>query len=373
VANDVKRNDRDPFRPPSSSSGPWRVTATWHEQMAGARQQQRVEVRAAWRKVLACLAALAALAMAVPGPGDLVDALTSGIQGAGAAQNAVLLAAGVIVWGLLLWGLFVVAIAAFARLPGAGGRAARHVLHHIAPAAAGRLVIAAVGITAIAGVSGCAAPDGSAATVSVANLAASEPGSSTDPSAPTLDIDWPDAPAGGATAPPTTDPPATAPAPAAPAPVPTTAPATTTAAPSPVPASATATAPDAVGSTVSTPSPVSKMDAKPPPTPTAASTRPASTRPASAPPASTPPASTETPVAASEPTPTADGSVTVRPGDTLWAIAARKLPADATDVDIDTAWRAWYSANTEVIGADPDLIIPGQHLLPGDSETRPSP
>jgi nucleoid-associated protein YgaU len=65
--------------------------------------------------------------------------------------------------------------------------------------------------------------------------------------------------------------------------------------------------------------------------------------------------------------------VTVKPGDTLWAIAAGHLPSDATDAEIDIAWRAWYAANDELIGADPDLIIPGQHLLPGNSETRPSP
>jgi nucleoid-associated protein YgaU len=66
-----------------------------------------------------------------------------------------------------------------------------------------------------------------------------------------------------------------------------------------------------------------------------------------------------------------DGSATVEPGDSLWVIAARHLPADATDSDIDTTWRAWYSANAEVIGANPDLIIPGQHLLPGHTEMRP--
>jgi resuscitation-promoting factor RpfA len=62
--------------------------------------------------------------------------------------------------------------------------------------------------------------------------------------------------------------------------------------------------------------------------------------------------------------------VIVQPGDPLWGIAARHLPAQATAAEIDTAWRAWYSANTELIVADPDLIIPGQRLLPGDTETR---
>ena len=48
----------------------------------------------------------------------------------------------------------------------------------------------------------------------------------------------------------------------------------------------------------------------------------------------------------------------------LWSIAAHRLPPDSTDADIDTAWRAWYLANEEVIGDNPDLIQPGQQLLP---------
>ena len=60
--------------------------------------------------------------------------------------------------------------------------------------------------------------------------------------------------------------------------------------------------------------------------------------------------------------------VTVLPGDTLWSVAQHHLPPDATDQEIDTAWRAWYSANVQVIGADPDLIQPGQLLLPPDPE-----
>lgn len=46
------------------------------------------------------------------------------------------------------------------------------------------------------------------------------------------------------------------------------------------------------------------------------------------------------------------GSYTVRSGDTLSAIAASH----------GTAWEALYAANKAVIGADPDLILPGQQL-----------
>lgn len=57
-------------------------------------------------------------------------------------------------------------------------------------------------------------------------------------------------------------------------------------------------------------------------------------------------------------------TVVVVPGDCLWTIAARHLGPGATNVDIATEWRRWYDANREVIGADPDLILPGQRLTP---------
>ncbi|MET0449670.1 MAG: LysM domain-containing protein [Aeromicrobium sp.] len=57
-------------------------------------------------------------------------------------------------------------------------------------------------------------------------------------------------------------------------------------------------------------------------------------------------------------------SVTVRPGDTLWAIAARSLPDGASAAQIADATRAWHAANRDVIGDDPDLIVPAQRLVP---------
>lgn len=56
-------------------------------------------------------------------------------------------------------------------------------------------------------------------------------------------------------------------------------------------------------------------------------------------------------------------TVVVRPGDTLWAIAARSLPADASDTEIARACARWHDANRGVIGADPDLIFPMQRLI----------
>jgi resuscitation-promoting factor RpfA len=54
--------------------------------------------------------------------------------------------------------------------------------------------------------------------------------------------------------------------------------------------------------------------------------------------------------------------VRVHPGDTLWAIAARRLPPDASDADVSTAWPRWFRRNRGLIGPDPDLIHPGTHL-----------
>jgi nucleoid-associated protein YgaU len=49
-----------------------------------------------------------------------------------------------------------------------------------------------------------------------------------------------------------------------------------------------------------------------------------------------------------------DGDYTVRPGDSLWAIAdAQKVPG---------GWPALYEANKGAVGSDPDLILPGQSL-----------
>jgi hypothetical protein len=46
----------------------------------------------------------------------------------------------------------------------------------------------------------------------------------------------------------------------------------------------------------------------------------------------------------------------------LWRIAEQALPADAGVDDVDAAWRRVHAHNREVVGADPDLILPGQHL-----------
>lgn len=59
-----------------------------------------------------------------------------------------------------------------------------------------------------------------------------------------------------------------------------------------------------------------------------------------------------------------DVVVVVRRGDTLWDIAARHLGPTATVEETAAAWPRWYEANRTVIGPDPDLILPGQRLVP---------
>jgi nucleoid-associated protein YgaU len=59
-----------------------------------------------------------------------------------------------------------------------------------------------------------------------------------------------------------------------------------------------------------------------------------------------------------------DEGLVVRRGDTLWSIAARSLGPGATADEIAREWPRWHEANRHTIGNDPDLIRPGQVLLP---------
>jgi nucleoid-associated protein YgaU len=59
-------------------------------------------------------------------------------------------------------------------------------------------------------------------------------------------------------------------------------------------------------------------------------------------------------------------SYEVQKGDSLWRIARRSLTAESgkepSSAEIDRFWRRIYEANRKLVGADPDLIHPGQRL-----------
>ena len=67
------------------------------------------------------------------------------------------------------------------------------------------------------------------------------------------------------------------------------------------------------------------------------------------------------------PGPPAGAHVVVR-GDCLWSIAGTWLLQQhgraPVAAEVATAVRAWWAANEAVIGADPDLLLPGQVLRP---------
>ncbi|MFE5839840.1 LysM peptidoglycan-binding domain-containing protein [Arthrobacter sp. NPDC056493] len=61
---------------------------------------------------------------------------------------------------------------------------------------------------------------------------------------------------------------------------------------------------------------------------------------------------------------TARREVPVRAGESLWTIAARELGPGASEVEVAARWPLWYQANRNVIGADPNVLLPGQLLSP---------
>ncbi len=303
--------------------------------------------------LLTCLAVLAGLITQLPGPVDIVAVVTGApsrhvdsTAPLATIQSILLTTAGIGVWLLVLWAAVVLVVGVIARLPGLPGRRAGRLLRRIAPATVGRLVATAVGVSLIAGTSACAAPTaaGSGATATGATpipttFSAPETVGATTPSEPTpngvsaasITIDWPDA---------RSDPPAS-------------------------------------GAAASTPANPPTLEVGAPESPTASGpAAPTLTPPAPmVPRAPVPvvPQAVEDPTpdpAPADSTPGTGHSVTVAPDDTLWRIAAAALGPEATDADIDNAWRAWYVANQEVVGDDPDLIVPGQVLSIPDLRAR---
>lgn len=300
--------------------------------------------------VLVCMAALAVLVTQLPGPVEALNVLTgAAAPSAGAplaaVQDVLLVTAGLLAWLLAGWAGLVLGVGVITRLPGRPGRRAYRLLPRIAPASVGRLVLAAVGVSLIAGTA-CAAPASPGATVSAATASAA-PTPVPAPASGSFAIDWPatspsPAPNSSAATPPAATSSSTAssvPTPAATAPTSTAAPSTA--------------APSTVAPPTAIPSPGGATASSPSGQPSAEASSASATESAGA--------------------PTASGeTVTVHAGDSLWRIAADALGPDATATEVDNAWRAWYFVNREVIGDDPDVILPGQSLLaPSVEQVRP--
>jgi len=62
-------------------------------------------------------------------------------------------------------------------------------------------------------------------------------------------------------------------------------------------------------------------------------------------------------------------TVTVRPGDSLWQIAAARLGTRPSPARVAAAWPRWFAANRAVIGEDPDYLVPGE-VLHAPEESR---
>jgi nucleoid-associated protein YgaU len=73
-------------------------------------------------------------------------------------------------------------------------------------------------------------------------------------------------------------------------------------------------------------------------------------------------APTTAPTTATAPAVPRAREVAVRPGDTLWAIAAADLGPAAGTTAVARHCAELHRLNREVVGADPDLVLPGQRL-----------
>ncbi|MDO5672191.1 MAG: LysM peptidoglycan-binding domain-containing protein [Actinomycetaceae bacterium] len=74
---------------------------------------------------------------------------------------------------------------------------------------------------------------------------------------------------------------------------------------------------------------------------------------------------TPTPKTQATPSPQfqASDSHTVKPGESLWSIAAAHLPEELrNDSTVAKEWPKWYAENQELIGSNPHMIYPGQKL-----------
>jgi nucleoid-associated protein YgaU len=70
-----------------------------------------------------------------------------------------------------------------------------------------------------------------------------------------------------------------------------------------------------------------------------------------------------------------DEVVVVAPGDSLWRITEHDLAARSgappSDATVAQAWPAWWAANRDAVGDDPDLLTPGTRLRPPEPDSSP--
>lgn len=237
------------------------------------------------------------------------------VEGSDAAATTL---AGTLLWLVALWVAFGLTVTAGSLLPGQAGRIARALADRMTPAVLRRTMVTAAGASILLSPATALATPGAAGPTTapaVSQAAMPAVGWVTDPS-PRAATPSPDAPAKSAT---------TSLSPDAPAATPRTA--------------AAHPGPSAGSPSIA-----------PPPTTAAPPVRPHP--------------GTATPAAPSTPTePNTTGPVTVRPGDSLWSIAARHLAPDRSAPRIARAWPRWYAANRQAIGSRPDLIRPGTRLV----------
>lgn len=305
-------------------------------------------------QLAASMLAMAALVTQLPGPATAV-AVLSGARGSltaadgsglAALNDAALVVASAVIWLLFGWGCGVLGLAALARIPGALGRFGRAALGRIAPAAVRRVVIAGLGVSVLTGAAACGVEQSTGAIQQAAHRPASSVVVLSDtalgalPHAAELGrqaavmgagrvADVVENAAPGIAGPVTAERGVLSPATAG-------------------PGVAQHAGRGRRGDSVNVDWPVH--------------------RPTTAPRTATPvdldwPTTSPPGIAASRQHDQASEKIViVRPGDSLWLIASTDLGLGADDASIDAAWRQWYRTNRSVIGADPNLIEPGQQL-----------
>ena len=65
-------------------------------------------------------------------------------------------------------------------------------------------------------------------------------------------------------------------------------------------------------------------------------------------------------------------TITVEPGDSLWAIADHHIGPRATDRQVAAEWPRWFAANRDEIGPDPNHIVPGTMLRAPPTHDAPA-